>query len=105
MRLSDERLAQIIDPGSGMSTDEEVALATEVRALRAVEKAAEYFVAKVDSGRARSVYSYDKFVAALAGVRALEWEHFVCPECGPRVKADEDGCCATCGRDCRVEGR
>lgn len=24
---------------------------------------------------------------------------FVCPECG-RCAADEDGCCATCGRDC-----
>lgn len=30
-------------------------------------------------------------------------EMFVCPECGPRVKADEDGCCAHCGLDCTVE--
>jgi hypothetical protein len=30
-----------------------------------------------------------------------EW--FVCPECGPKVKADEDGCCATCGADCSIE--
>ncbi len=22
-----------------------------------------------------------------------------CPNCGPNVKVDEDGCCATCGRD------
>jgi len=29
-------------------------------------------------------------------------ECFVCEECGPLVKADEDGCCATCGRDCKV---
>lgn len=28
---------------------------------------------------------------------------FVCPECGHGVKADEDGCCAYCGRDCIVE--
>lgn len=28
---------------------------------------------------------------------------FVCPECGPRVAADEGGCCSTCGVDCRVE--
>jgi len=27
--------------------------------------------------------------------------HFVCPECGPHVPADEDGCCATCGADCK----
>jgi hypothetical protein len=26
---------------------------------------------------------------------------FICPECGP-VAADEDGCCAACGRDCAV---
>lgn len=28
---------------------------------------------------------------------------FVCEECGEGVKADEDGCCVTCGRDCRIE--
>lgn len=27
---------------------------------------------------------------------------FVCPTCGPNVKADEDGCCAMCGEDCAV---
>ena len=26
-------------------------------------------------------------------------ECFVCPDCGPIVKADEDGCCAYCGAD------
>ena len=30
-------------------------------------------------------------------------EHFCCPECGPHVPADEDGCCATCGEDCGIE--
>jgi hypothetical protein len=30
-------------------------------------------------------------------------EHFVCKDCGPHTKADEDGCCAYCGRDCKVE--
>ena len=30
----------------------------------------------------------------------LEW--FVCSNCGPKVRADEDGCCATCGRDCAI---
>jgi len=30
-------------------------------------------------------------------------ECFVCSECGPLVKADEDGCCTTCGRDCEVK--
>jgi rubrerythrin len=24
---------------------------------------------------------------------------WVCPECGPHVRVDEDGCCATCGAD------
>lgn len=30
-------------------------------------------------------------------------EHFVCPNCGPHVRADEDGCCGTCGRDTTEE--
>jgi len=35
--------------------------------------------------------------------RQRQTEMFVCPECGPRVKADEDGCCTGCGLDCTVE--
>ena len=27
-------------------------------------------------------------------------EHFVCPDCGPFVAADDDGCCIHCGADC-----
>ena len=27
---------------------------------------------------------------------------FTCPNCGPVVKVDEDGCCGTCGADCEV---
>lgn len=30
-------------------------------------------------------------------------ERFTCPDCGPGVATDEDGCCATCGADCRIE--
>ena len=26
--------------------------------------------------------------------------YWTCPDCGPHVKADEDGCCVTCGTDC-----
>jgi predicted amidophosphoribosyltransferase len=29
-------------------------------------------------------------------------EHFVCPDCGHHVEADEDGCCTMCGADCTV---
>ena len=29
--------------------------------------------------------------------------HFVCPDCGKHVKADEDGCCVHCGADCTGE--
>jgi hypothetical protein len=29
--------------------------------------------------------------------------YWVCPECGPRIAADEDGCCASCGADCTIE--
>lgn len=25
--------------------------------------------------------------------------YFECPECGPRISVDEDGCCVSCGRD------
>ena len=25
--------------------------------------------------------------------------HWVCPDCGPHISADEDGSCAMCGRD------
>ena len=28
----------------------------------------------------------------------------VCPECGPNVAVDEDGCCVTCGADAAVGG-
>jgi len=29
--------------------------------------------------------------------------HYKCSECGPHVAVDEDGCCVTCGRDCKTE--
>ena len=42
-------------------------------------------------------------VARVASLDAeLRRQKFVCPDCGYGVKADEDGCCATCGRDCAV---
>jgi len=28
---------------------------------------------------------------------------FVCPECGPEVPVDEDGCCHNCGADCQIQ--
>lgn len=31
-------------------------------------------------------------------------EHAWCPQCGPGVRIDEDGCCATCGADAVGEG-
>ena len=30
-------------------------------------------------------------------------EVFVCPECGPLVDVDEDGCCHTCGASASIE--
>ena len=80
MRLSDERLREIIDPGTGMSTDEEVALAAEVRALRECEKALEFLISRIPED-ADPFESGDLWIgasgiiaarAALAGVRALE---------------------------------
>lgn len=32
-----------------------------------------------------------------------EW--WRCPECGPRVAGDEDGCCANCGADLEIQKR
>ena len=78
MRLSDERLREIIDPGTGMSTDEEVALAAEVRALRECEKALEHLferfhVSGDESGPSiGDVIAVQRAEAALAAVRALE---------------------------------
>lgn len=36
-------------------------------------------------------------------VARLQRPHFVCPECGPLVSVDEDGCCAMCGADCEMK--
>jgi len=33
----------------------------------------------------------------------LPHETVTCPECGPGIRIDEDGCCATCGVDATVE--
>jgi len=30
-------------------------------------------------------------------------EQWLCPECGPGARVDEDGCCATCGEDCDLD--
>jgi len=35
------------------------------------------------------------------GLPALP-SHFVCEDCGEHVAVDEDGCCASCGADCRT---
>lgn len=37
------------------------------------------------------------------GEEEPQTEHFRCPDCGPRIKADEDGCCTMCGADCTIE--
>jgi len=41
-----------------------------------------------------------------AAAKLAKWEaypqKFVCADCGFGVKIDEDGCCATCGRDCAI---
>jgi len=35
--------------------------------------------------------------------KQFEFETF-CPQCGPRPRIDEDGCCATCGCDATGQG-
>lgn len=39
----------------------------------------------------------------VVSTRLLPEERFCCPDCGPGVAADEDGCCANCGADCVIE--
>ena len=43
----------------------------------------------------------EKAVATIAKLEGALREHrpWDCADCGPMVKIDEDGCCATCGRD------
>ena len=49
--------------------------------------------------------SFDKprWVLVDAPVEKEPFMHFVCPDCGKHVKADEDGCCVHCGADCTGE--
>ena len=42
-----------------------------------------------------------KFAAVKSLLIEVLPECFICPACGPFVKADEDGCCAMCGADTR----
>ncbi len=42
------------------------------------------------------------YVVSLVNAQIHANEHFVCRECGPHVRCDEDGCCACCGADCTV---
>ena len=37
--------------------------------------------------------------ALMALIEKILPEVFVCVECGPFMKSDEDGCCGTCGSD------
>jgi rRNA maturation endonuclease Nob1 len=66
--------------------------------LRAAEK-----VAKESINTTYGRYAWNVLVAAVERRQSrLQTHVFVCPECGPGVKADEDHCCATCGADCKV---
>ena len=60
----------------------------------------------------RAIYSEDmlrEFVTELHNLREAKRlflkvfpDCFVCPNCGPFAKVDEDTCCATCGRDTEI---
>ncbi len=68
-----------------LRTDERIATASTSShvALRAAERRAEAAEAQVT----RLTEQLDRIAP------------MVCPECGPHVRVDEDGCCATCGAD------
>ena len=48
----------------------------------------------------------DECTCGDAAAKLAKWEaypqRFVCADCGWGVKADEDGCCAMCGRECAI---
>ena len=33
-------------------------------------------------------------------IRNFHENHYRCPDCGPHMIGDEDGCCSSCGADC-----
>jgi hypothetical protein len=35
---------------------------------------------------------------------ALTWRGTWCPQCGPDVSSDDDGCCCSCGSTCVGDG-
>jgi len=43
----------------------------------------------------------DRLTEALQTAMALPPNRFDCPECGPAIAVDEDGCCRTCGADAK----
>ena len=45
---------------------------------------------------------YRRFVGLSMEFLTVDAGSFRCPDCGPDVKADEDGCCAACGADCEI---
>jgi len=50
---------------------------------------------------AKRFVSYEPALELVTFGKHLE-SRFDCGECGPRVAADEDGCCSSCGADCRA---
>lgn len=84
-------LCEAIDPAEVPEGDREIAYAWnvdtgEVRRLGHIEHRA---YPRLEG----------RWIFGTADVVSVDHGSFVCPECGPCVAADEDGCCATCGVD------
>jgi hypothetical protein len=60
---------------------------------------AEAETAREKRGREDAIADLIKTEAEAARYRAALCAPWSCPECGDHVMVDEDGCCATCGRD------
>ena len=68
---------------------------------------------KKENAELKAAIDEDKYIftqhgKTLAGLDKKDEEnddvfkpHWECPQCGPHVKADEDGCCSMCGATCR----
>lgn len=66
-----------------------------------VETDSDKVIARVAAWVAEAESERDRLRAENAKLRYLaKRAHFICPECGPHVSTDEDGCCVTCGADC-----
>jgi len=79
--------------------DERDAAQQQVAQLEAErDQALGYYEASAEEARV-AIHQLAKLAEAFERACPVAW---ICPECGPFIKVDEDGCCASCGADAVV---